>query len=255
MEEQVKIEDKTSYQVKLNGFEGPFDLLLHLIEEQKLDIYEISIAQITEQYIAYLNTLEKKDVNISSEFLIMAAALLEMKSKMLLPQGEIQDEALLKEIEEERKLLLDKLIEYKKYKNLSKELEDYGKSFQKIYTKEKLSSTLIDDIYDRKKVITLKEVNLEDLVKAFQDIWQRLEKEEEPGEIYDENINVQDKIDSILYFLKTKSKEVEFEQLFNIKSTRLEVIVTFLALLELVRLKKIAVQQKDFFGKITIKGR
>lgn len=254
MEEQVQIEDK-DYQIKIDSFEGPFDLLLHLIEEQKLDIYEISIAKITEQYIAYLNSLEKKDVNISSEFLIIAAALLEMKSKMLLPQGEIQDEALLREIEEERKSLLDKLIEYKKYKNLSKDLEDYGKNFQKIYTREKVSSSLTHDIYDKRKVITLKEVSLEDLVKAFQEIWQKIEKEEKPEVIYDENINVQDKIESILYYLKTKSKELEFEQLFTVKSTRLEVIVTFLALLELVRLKRILVQQKDFMGKIIIKGR
>ena len=236
-EQELKIEEK-GYQIKVDNFEGPFDLLLHLIEDQKVDIYEISISQITEQYISYLDTLEKKDVNISSEFLIMAAALLEMKSKMLLPQDVIEDESILKELEEERRSLLDRLIEYKKYKNLSKELEEFGKKFQKIYTKEKLSSTLIEDIYDKKKVITLKDVSLEILVKAFNEVWQKLEDEEVEVEIFDDNITVQDKIDSILYNLSAKSNKLNFEELFTVKSTKIEVIVTFLAMLELVRLKK-----------------
>jgi len=225
------------YKVKLPIFEGPFDLLLHLIKKEKLNIYDIPIAKITKQYLEYLSLMEALDLEIASEFLVIAALLLSIKSKMLLPKSLIEEEE--QEEIDPRVELTKKLIEYKKYKEASSKLEQRLFFYQEIYTRP----------YElEKEEPELVECGLFELVNAFQKI---LKGKEGKMEILLEDTSVEGKMEYLQKLLETQEK-ICFSNLFKDTKKKIEVIITFLALLELVRLKKIYVRQHRLFSKIWI---
>ena len=237
--------------IKIDVFEGPLDLLLQLIKTSELDIYNIPIAEITEQYIIYIKSMESLDLEIASEFLLMAATLLEIKSKMLLPKKQ----TLLGEdvIEIDPRLeLVQRILEYKKYKEFAgmlKNIEDTNVVFFK-------NPEIIDDIEDSE--FFFNNISIENLMVAFKrivDIHSR--KKNTRGEIpkdinYDE-YKIEDKMIQIIATIKLSTR-VNFEIFFITSRDIMEVIVIFLALLELIRLKQILVLQLNNFSEIVIEG-
>lgn len=227
------------YQVKLPIFEGPFDLLLHLIKKEKINIYDIPIAKITNQYLEYLSLMEVLDLEVASEFLVIAALLLSIKSKMLLPKPTIETEEEEKIEEDPRLELAKRLIEYKKYKEASSKLEQRLSFFHEIYTRP----------YElEKEEAELVECDLFELVKAFQKI---LKEKEGKIEILLDDTSIEEKMEYLQKLLQTQEK-ICFFSLFKDTQKKMDVIVTFLALLELIRLKKVYVRQHKLFSKIWI---
>lgn len=243
-----------NYEVKLETFEGPFDLLYHLIEKNEIDIYNIPISEITEQYLKFLNQMKSLDMDVASEFLVMAATLLEIKSKMLLPNPiEEQLEFDLQGIDPRRDLVI-KLIEYKKYKNIASFLKDREDTYGKVYFK---SQEQLEE-YVNKDLVEKTELNLEEevLIKAVKRAIQKISKldmhrkkffKELKRDVY----TVEEKI-SLLKSKLDKEKSIKFIDLFNEDCCRLEVVVTFLALLELLKLKSINIKQDKIFDEIFI---
>lgn len=214
-------------------FEGPLDLLLHLIKQNKVDIYNIPIALITKQYLEYIELMRELDLEIASEFLLMAATLIYIKSKMLLPKQEQFEEE-----EDPRKELVEQLIEYEKIKKAS----DFLKNQYLIWSKAFPRTT------SKEEEVFIEELNIFDLFQALKKI---LDRPQPKVYIPKETIKVEEKIEQILNVLKVK-KSVYFEQLFEPDSSRVEIIVTFLALLELLRLGIARAYQDKPFGKILI---
>lgn len=227
------------YQIKLETFTGPFDLLLHLIKKQEIEIYDISISNITKEYLAYIDLMRSLDLDIASEFLVMAALLLSIKSKMLLPKQKIMDDETGEEIEDDPRLeLVRQLAEYKKYKEMAIKLEDRFKYFQNVYTrpKEKIDDELI-------------ECDLFSLLDAFRQIIQRQNKDEEKINLASDFISINLRIKEIEDILASK-KSICFFDLFDELKQKMDIIVTFLAVLELMRLQKISVRQEKSFKEI-----
>lgn len=224
-------------QIALPLFEGPLDLLLHLIKQNKIDIYDIPISLITKQYLEYLELMKELDLEIASEFLLMAATLIYIKSQMLLPKNEQYNEE-----EDPRLELVEKLVEYEKFKEISNKLKErymlWSKAFTRINTQE--------------EEFLIQELNIFDLISALKKL---LDKPEPKIYIPKDTIKVEDKIKEILTKLHEK-KTITFEELFygqSLRDTnRIEIIVTFLALLELLRLRIVKAYQELPFGKILI---
>lgn len=235
--------------VKLEIYEGPLDLLLQLIKSSEIDIYNIPIAQITEQYISYIKSMEELDLEIASEFLVMAATLLEIKSKMLLPkkQALIGDDMV--EIDP-RQELVERLVEYKKYKEFAERLKGIENT-NLIFFK---NPEVIDDIEDSE--FFFNNISIESLMVAFKkivDIHER--KRNTRGEIpkdinYDE-YKIEDKMQEIIDVLQ-ESGTAKFDVFFRSSRDVMEVIVIFLAMLELIRLRSIKVRQNNNFDEIFI---
>ena len=239
--------------VKLEVFEGPLDLLLHLIDKNKVDIYDIPIVMITEQYLDYIKKMETEDMNIMSEFLLMAATLLDIKCKMLLPK-EVDENG---EEEDPRSELVEKLIEYKMYKYMSFELKDMSVSAAKyIYKKP----TIPDEVaayrppvdYD----VLLGDVNLQKLNKIFRDTMKRREDKVDPirstfGNIEKDEVDLDVKNEYIKKYLWT-NKTVSFKELLEKQKSKMEIIVTFLIVLELIKIGLIQITQDDLFEDIRI---
>ena len=241
-----------SYTVKLEVFEGPFDLLVHLIEKAKVDIYNIPIAKITEQYLEYLEGFTTFDLEIASEFLVMAASLIEIKSKMLLPDK--NEEQLSMDIVEEdpRQDLVKRLLEYKKFKNAAEEFKKREEEYKRIYYKpQDQLDQYIDD--DNNELLDLK---ISDLVGAFNNLL--IKKRNSANqyqmkirEIEREEISIENKINEIKKWILSK-KNINFQQLIMSCSCKSEAIVTFLALLELVKIKYLIIKQSKVFGEIIV---
>lgn len=242
------------YNIKLEAFEGPFDLLFHLIEKNEIDIYNIPIAEVTEQYLKYINQIKDLDMEVASEFLVMAATLLEIKSKMLLPDPvEEQLEFDLQGLDP-RKDLVIKLIEYKKYRNIA----EFFKRREDIYGKMHFKPQEQLEEFINKDIIEKTELDLEEelLTKAVKRIMQKVERldihrkkffKELKRDIY----TVEDKL-TLLRDRIEREKQIDFIDLFKEDCCRLEVVVTFLALLELLKLKIISVEQDKLFDHILI---
>ena len=234
-----------NYEVKINEFEGPLDLLLHLIKESNIDIYDISIEDITKQYLDYINRMEELNLSIASEYLVMAAELIEMKSKLLLSKKEKLDS----ETEEidDRENLINRLIEYQKYKEITPKLQEFKNNRDDYFTK---SPCNINEYKSEDANININ-IDLNILLESFQKYLQR-KKEEKPLNtvITKKEISVHDRSIKIKNILKLK-KSVYFEELFE-EINKPYIVVTFLSLLNLVKNKEIYLKQEDNFGNIKI---
>ncbi|SKA82261.1 condensin subunit ScpA [Caloramator quimbayensis] len=240
-----------SINIKLEMFEGPLDLLLHLIKKSEVDIYDIPIAEITEQYISYLKAMEELDLEIASEFLVMASTLLEIKSKMLLPKVNISDNEESADIDP-RKELVEKLVEYKKYKEFAERLKEFEKCGA-IFFK---SPEIIDDIEN--KDVYFKNITVENLMTAYKRVIKTYEnrfnkRSEIPKDIDYDEFRIEDKMDYIKNMVY-KYKRVSFEKFFENAKSKLEIVVTFLAMLELIKLRFITAIQYKNFEEIIIEG-
>ncbi len=230
------------YEVKINEFEGPLDLLLHLIKEAKINIYDINIEDITNQYLMYINKMEAINLDIASEYLVMASELLEIKSKMLLPK--YADEEDLDE-EDPREQLINRLIEYQKYKDMTETFRDLELLRKEIYTKT--PSSLQE--YTEEKLYTEKELSIEDLLKAFQKfLIDQKEREPLTTKITTKEMSVSERRAMIKSILKDK-KKVSFIELFDVL-TKEYIIVTFLAVLEMAKNNELILTQDKNFDMI-----
>jgi segregation and condensation protein A len=239
--------------VKLEAFEGPLDLLLHLIDKHKLNIYDIPIVLVAEQYMAYIDTLDTKDMNVMSEFLVMAATLLNIKSKMLLPK-EINEDA---EEEDPRQELVDRLLAYKMYKYMSFELKDRQIDGFKVLFKE---STIPDEIKEYKEDIDvgslLSDLTLNKLQGIFQSVLTKQIDKIDPirskfGKIEKEEINLSNKMIWIEEYAMLH-QTFHFQQILGESQSKIEIIVTFLGVLELIKVGKLIIQQEYVFDDILI---
>lgn len=240
-----------SINIKIDAFEGPLDLLLHLIKKAEVDIYDIPIAEIAEQYIGFLKEMKELDLDIASEFIVMAATLLEIKSQMLLPKKKnIEDES--SADIDPRQELVEKLVEYKKYKEFAERLKGIeGNNF--IFFKEPEE---IDDIENDE--VLFKNITLDNLMHSFKRIVRTYENKFNkrgiiPKDIDYDEYKIEDKMDDIQRAL-LKYKKLQFDQFFLHVKDKLEIVVIFLAMLELIKLKAIKVIQYNNFGDIIIEG-
>jgi segregation and condensation protein A len=236
----------TDYKVKIEVFEGPLDLLLYLIKKDEVDIYSVSIERITNQYLEYLNTFRMLDLEIAGEFVVMAANLIYIKSRSLLP---VDQEAPEEESDEEdpRWDLIRQLIEYKKFKDAAMQLQRWEIAQEGIIPRIAGKPTLNDA-----ETLLKEEVGIFDLISAFQKVLRKLEKRREDlREIFEENFTVSEKIDFILETI-TPERPATFSSLFAAAAGRTEIVVTFLALLELMRLRQLRVVQVAPFADIEI---
>ncbi|MDD6402946.1 MAG: segregation/condensation protein A [Mollicutes bacterium] len=228
---------------KINDFEGPLDLLLHLIKESKMDIMNIEIVSITKQYFDFLNEQEKMNLEISSEYLVLASELLEIKSRMLLPNSKSEDEE--DEELDPREELVNRLLEYQAYKDITKLLHEKEELRRDIYTK---SPENIKNYIDETQEIKV-DVSLDDLISAFQKYYQRkIESKPLKTKVTVNEISVSSRRHDIKNLLKTK-RRVSFFELFPVVSKEY-VVVTFLAVLEMAKEKEITITQKDTFDDI-----
>lgn len=242
----------TTINVKLEAFEGPLDLLLHLIEKNKVDIYDIPIAEITDQYIEYIEEMKENLMDVMSDFLVMAATLLRIKSAMLLPK---QEEA--EETEDPRMELTQRLIEYKMYKYAAGQLKDLQEDAAgRLYRQENLP----DDVAQYKEPIDAAEVlgdtTLELLSKIFNDIIKRNANKIDPirsgfGKITKEEINFTEKVRKIQEY-GIKHRKCSFRRLIDNQGSKVEIIVTFLGILELIKMGRVYIVQENIFDDIQI---
>jgi len=231
------------YQVRIENFEGPLDLLLHLIKKSEINIYDIPIHLIAQQYLTYIEAMEELNLTVAGEFLVMAATLLQIKSKMLLPVDEtVADEG---DGPDPREELVRRLLEYKKFKEAARQLDEHERLWREIYSREPGQASQLES-----DETLLEEVGLFDLVDALQGVLDR-----NPGkkllEIVPDNLTVRERMNAILEMLEGR-ESVSFVELFERSCHRLVIIVTFLALLELMRLRTARVFQAEHFGPILV---
>lgn len=239
--------------VKLEAFEGPLDLLLHLIDKNKINIYDIPIALITEQYMEYLTAMEKQDLDNMSEFLVMAATLLKIKSQMLLPQEAKAEE----ESEDPRQELVERLLEYKMYKYMSLELKDRHLEADRMFFKK---STLPPEVADFKEEVPLEELLSDITLNKLNDIFQSVIKKQadkiDPvrskfGKIEKEEVNLTKKMFYVQNY-GLAHRTFSFRSLLEAQADKMEVIVTFLCILELMKMGRICIAQEEIFDDIQI---
>ncbi len=238
---------------KINEFEGPLDLLLHLIDKNKFNIFDIPIVEITEQYLEYVNKMQEANLDVMSEFLVMAATLISIKAKMLLPREEEKEE----EEEDPRAELVRRLLEYKMYKYASYELKDMELDAGRAYFK---NPTIPDDIKDYKEEIdpaeVIGDVTLAKLNEIFNQVMRRTVDRVDPirskfGTIEKEEVRIEDKMEEIKTSIKGL-KGINFRTLLEVQASKINIIVTFLAILELMKVGDITIKQDTIFGEIII---
>ncbi len=234
----------TDYKVKLEVFEGPLDLLLYLIKRDEIDIYDISLERITRQYLEYLQAFKELQIDIAGEFVVMAANLIYLKSRSLLPLDQQPPE---EDVEEDdpRWDLIRQLIEYKKFKEAAAQLHDRALEQERIFTRDGGNVAISDT------PMPLHEVGIFQLIHAFQEVIKRVEAREDLQEIFGERFSVSDKIEKILERVGNGAS-VRFSELFGQIVSRVEIVVTFLALLELIRLNQVRALQPKMFDEIEI---
>ena len=237
---------EADYKVKLEVFEGPLDLLLYLIKKEEVDIYDIPIERITNQYMEYLSLMKLLNLEVAGEFLVMAATLMYIKSRMLLPADQQVTDSEAEEGEDPRWELIRQLVEYKKFKDAALQLGRREEEQSHLFPRQ-VGDLGIAVEPDK----PLAEVGIFDLINAFNDVLKKANAREDFREIYEERFTVSDKIEEILYTMRDRVGIV-FSEVFASASSRAEVVVTFLALLELIRLKRLRVQQAAAFGEIHV---
>jgi segregation and condensation protein A len=232
------------YKVKLEVFEGPLDLLLYLIKKDEVDIYDISIERITGQYLEFMEAFKTLDLEVAGEFVVMAANLIYLKSRSLLP-AHVQPPEEEAEEDDPRWDLIRQLVEYKKFKDAAAQLGE----------REALQNSLYQRLPDAAEALPerpLGEVSVFDLINAFNKVLKRITQQEDLREIFEENFTVSDKIDLIMKLTAT-DVPLKFTELFASAASRTEIVVTFLALLELIRLKQLRCLQDEPFGEIELR--
>ncbi len=241
-----------AYEVKLNSFEGPLDLLLHLIDKAEVDVYDIPITILTEQYMQYLYVMQEFQIDIASEFLVMAATLLEIKSKMLLPRKEEPFFQPMFDLEEEydpRRELVERLLEYKKFKTLAGELREREINQSKVFTRAAQDLTPYASLAEENPVA---EVTLYDLVEALTKVFSKTGTEEKSvSKIHRDEVSVKDKMKEIRQLLSF-SGNIRFTQLFPELPSRGEIVTSFMAILEMMRKHQIICSQSTLFEDIVI---
>ena len=241
--------------VKLQVFEGPLDLLLHLLEKNKVNIYDIPIVEITNQYMEYIAEMRRQDLNVMSEFLVMAATLLDIKSKMLLPAKESEDEE-----EDPRAELVQQLLEYKMYKCMAYELRDRQIDAEKVWFK---APTIPPEVLAYEEPVDVNElmsgVTLARLNDIFQSIIKKQADKIDPvrskfGRIEKEEVSLSDKMTYVEEY-SLHHGHFSFRSLLEAQSGKMEMVVTFLAILELMKMGKIVVSQEYTFDDIEIESK
>lgn len=241
--------------IKLQVFEGPLDLLLHLLEKNKVNIYDIPIVEITSQYIEYISEMKRQDLNIMSEFLVMAATLIDIKSRMLLPASESEDE----DETDPRTELVQQLLEYKMYKCMSYELRDRQIDAARVLFKE---PTIPPEVSEYELPVNLQElvsdVTLTKLNRIFKAIMKKQADKIDPvrskfGKIEKEEVSLSDKLGFLENYCMTHVS-FSFRNLLESQSGKMEIIVTFLAILELMKVGKIFISQEHAFDDIRIQS-
>ena len=238
----MNISDK--YVVTIDNFDGPLDLLLHLIKEQDIDIYDIKIEDITKQYLDYIRHMKELNLEIASEYLVMASELIEMKSKMLLPKKKEKEDD---DYEEDpRELLIERLLAYKRYKEVTSEFKDLELTRKMVFTRE-------PDNLNRyvKEDENSAELGVADLIDAFNNLLKRKELDRPIAtKITKKELSVTEKVNKIKNILRNK-KKINFEDIFEV-STKEEVIISFLSVLEMVKKDEILLTQEGNFKNIVI---
>ncbi|ASS91789.1 MAG: segregation/condensation protein A [Bacillaceae bacterium] len=243
------------YLVKLEAFEGPLDLLLHLIHRLEIDIYDIPVSEITEQYMEYIHTMQELELDVASEYLVMAATLLSIKSKMLLPRQEEEwsDEEIIEEEQSDpRDELVTRLIEYKKYKEAAVKLKELESERALVYTKP--PSDLSEYLEEKEPILQKGNVTVYDMIAAFQKMLKR-KKIEKPIErtVAKEEIPIEKRMKEMIMELKASKKKKEFHDFFP-ADRKDYMVVTFLALLQLMKNEYVHVEQEHNFSEIYIYG-
>lgn len=237
-----------SYKIKLDIFEGPFDLLVYLIENARMSVYDIHVSEITNQYIKYIEEMKALDINLATEFMVLAAALIEIKSKMLLPRMKVEGDGLLEE--DPRTELVQRILEYKRFKSAAELLELQEEQNQRIFEKPK------EDLAPyTKEADEYLNLDLSQFVKAFHLFLQKKKKIEEIKKNYAkverQKISIESRIDYIRGLFRFKEKKrLNFRELMTPESNRYEVVLTFVSMLEMIRQKTIMVRQNINFGEI-----
>ncbi len=238
---------------KLEKFEGPLDLLLHLIDKNKVDIYDIPIVEITRQYLDYVNHMEREDLNLVSDFLVMAATLLDIKSRMLLPAKEDEEG----EEEDPRAELVARLLEYKRYKMMAQELLDLEEDAQGILFKP---PTVPKEVAKYEPPVDLDQLldglTLAKLQRIFEGVMKRQEDKVDPirssfGTIKKEPVSLEERVMDVLRFAR-KKRRFSFRQMLTRQGDKLEIVVTFLAVLELMKVGKLSLTQEHTFDDMEI---
>lgn len=232
-----------SYSVHLDVFDGPLDLLLHLIRQEDLNIYDIPIARITEQYLALIRDLSDLDIDRASEFLVMAATLLGIKSRMLLPKPPKIAEPEAEAVEDPRAELVRQLVTYSQFKEAAGQLRERETVMAQVYTR----GLFVEELDGPRP---LEGLSLADLVRAFQEV---LREEWNWREVPREEIPLREKIREINFRLSRSPSGIAFKDLFTRGGSRLEIVVTFLALLEIIRQRRAVAVQDRLFGEIMIR--
>lgn len=240
---------------KLQVFEGPLDLLLHLLEKNKVSIYDIPIVEITNQYMDYIRRMQEADLDIMSEFMVMAATLLDIKSRMLLPMEESEDE----EAEDPRAELVQQLLEYKLYKCMAYELKDRQVDASLIFYKE---PSIPEEVAAYEPPVDMEELMADLTLNRLNDIFKSVLKRQKDkidpirskfGSIKKEEISLEDKMASLSDYAQSH-RRFSFRQLLEGQRSRMEIIVTFLAILEMMKSGSITISQEHTFDDIQIQS-
>jgi segregation and condensation protein A len=240
--DELQPERRSDYTFRVEGFEGPLDLLLHLIQKNQLDIFNIPIALVTEQYLEYLQLMKVLNLDIAGEYLLMASTLLHIKSKMLLPKSSEGEE---EEEEDPRAELVRRLLEYQRYKQAAGELEKRPRLDRDVFIR--LIPVEPDEEPEEERI----EVSLLGLIEAFRQVLERA-KSESIHEVILEPISVEDKIEEILRLLESEKRNMAFHRLFPEQASRRVIVITLLAILELVKMRRIRIFQLGLFETIRV---
>jgi len=233
-----------TYNVKLDNFEGPLDLLLFLVRKNEIDIQNIPIVKITQQYMEYIELMNALNLDIAGEFLVMAATLLYLKSRALIPRSEEE------ESEDENstlEALKKQLLEYQQYKDAALHLKE-----QNILEKDVFTRSSFSELVTAEDQQEFQEASLFDLIAALKKVFERTGAKTDVLEVTVEHLSVKDKINEIMQFLQECKNRIEFSSLFSLHPQRIEVITTFLALLELIKLQAVKIYQNANFSTIYI---
>ena len=233
------------YEITLDNFQGPMDLLLHLIKESKMDIFDIKLEIIIDEYLEYINKMTELNLEVASSYLVMASELIEIKSRMLLPKSEDEEDE-----EDPKERLINRLIEYQLYKEQVENFKELESARNNYYTK--IPSSLLEYQENNKKVV-LNDVTLDDLVNAFKKFLERVELEKPINtKVTKKELSVDDEIKNIRTKL-SKNKKISFFDLFEVK-TKDYVVVTFLAILEMAKKHELIIYQDNNFDNIICEG-